>query len=152
MLIKQLDLSDINEYESEITDCLQTCLEITFQNGECEIAKDKIESLKTHLERGSAYPFGAFENEVMIGFLWAYPISSPLQEVFHVAYIAVNEASRGRGIGSMLLNAAEKKAQDLGLNYIELIVGAENNGAIMFYSKQGYSMGRHILSKCIKDK
>lgn len=53
--------------------------------------------------------------------------------------IAVGEKYRGKGIGTKLLEAAEKYALDTGLNVIQLEVRC-NSRAVELYQRRGYSV------------
>ena len=85
----------------------------------------------------------------MLGFLWGYPIDTPIETVFHIAYISVEERSRGRGIGRQLLEEAEKICKQLGLNHVELIVGKKNYDAIRFYNNCEYNVNQYMLRKLV---
>jgi ribosomal protein S18 acetylase RimI-like enzyme len=52
--------------------------------------------------------------------------------------IAVSRGAAGRGIGSMLLHAAEDEARRRGVLRVHLEVRADNSTAIRFYEKAGY--------------
>ncbi len=54
-----------------------------------------------------------------------------------IRFMAVSENAQGKGIGKMLINAAEKKAKDLGLNRI--ILQAREN-AVPFYKACKYQI------------
>jgi ribosomal protein S18 acetylase RimI-like enzyme len=64
-----------------------------------------------------------------------------------IAYMAVEEALRGRGIGRALLDAVEVHAREKGLPAIALMVTASNQGAASLYGKAGYLAERMLLCK-----
>jgi ribosomal protein S18 acetylase RimI-like enzyme len=64
-----------------------------------------------------------------------------------IAYMAVEEAFRGRGIGRALLDAAEAHAREKGLPAIALMVTEANRGAASLYGKAGYVVERLLLCK-----
>lgn len=54
-----------------------------------------------------------------------------------IRFMAVSEKAQGKGIGKLLITAAEKKAKELGMNYI--ILQAREN-AVPFYQACNYSI------------
>ncbi|HEY1682965.1 MAG TPA: GNAT family N-acetyltransferase [Candidatus Tumulicola sp.] len=64
-----------------------------------------------------------------------------------VAYMAVEPQLQRSGIGAALLQAAERKAIELGLPYIALMVTEENTAAQALYGSGGYATERRLLSK-----
>lgn len=148
MYIRKLKLNDIVEYREDIYELLTICFKHTYK---LEISNDVIDKkyigLINYIESGKAYIFGAIEDEALIGFLWGYPVSTPVETVFHVAYISVIETKRRCGIGQKLITEAEKVCKELGLNQVELIVGAENFSALSFYKQSGYLIDRYCLRK-----
>lgn len=148
MYIRKLKLNDIVEHQEDIYKLLIICFKNTYK---LEISNDVIDKkyigLINYIESGRAYIFGAIDDEALIGFLWGYPVHTPVETVFHVAYISVVETKRRLGIGQKLMNEAEKLCKELGLNQMELIVGAENSSALSFYKQSGYIIDRYCLRK-----
>lgn len=76
-----------------------------------------------------------------------------------IEYLWVSEATRGRGLGSELMQEAEQQAQALGCSH--LLVDTFSFQALPFYQKLGYQlqmslpdfphagMQRHYLSKAL---
>jgi len=54
-----------------------------------------------------------------------------------IRFMAVSEKAQGKGIGKLLITAAEKKAKELGMNYI-ILQSREN--AVPFYQACNYSI------------
>lgn len=59
-----------------------------------------------------------------------------------LVYIGVKDQFRNKGVGTMLLNEAEKKFKELNLNEFELDVETKNIDAIKFYEKKGFIIVR----------
>jgi len=59
---------------------------------------------------------------------------------FYVQGFAVDEGLRGRGIGSELMDAMERRARAAGSKRLILNVAAKNQGARRFYSRRGLAV------------
>ena len=57
--------------------------------------------------------------------------------------LAVNPAHRGRGIATLLIQAAQSWAQQRGLARLQLEVAVDNAGAIQLYRKLGFHLLGH---------
>jgi GNAT superfamily N-acetyltransferase len=57
----------------------------------------------------------------------------------HVAELAVSDRHQNRGIGSLLLQAAEDWGRRMGAEFASLEFHNENKGAGLFYQKMGYN-------------
>lgn len=66
-----------------------------------------------------------------------------------VAYTAVEPASRGRGVGRALLDAAEQRARKMGLQYLSLMVTDDNAPARALYDRAGFVTERRMLTKVL---
>ncbi len=64
-----------------------------------------------------------------------------------VAYMAVEPHARRRGIGRMLLDAAEEEARAKGFPAIALMVTEQNESARALYAASGYATERRLLCK-----
>ena len=58
---------------------------------------------------------------------------------FYVNTLAVYPADRNHGLGAVLLDAAERKARKARCSFLLLEVAEENEGALRFYERHGYS-------------
>jgi len=67
----------------------------------------------------------------------------------HVATIVVAESHRGRGLGRVLMSAAETYAKEKGAEDIKLEVMAFNADALDFYRELGYGNFSFRLSKSL---
>jgi len=67
-----------------------------------------------------------------------------IESVGHVITIDVLAKARRTGVGSMLLSQAEDKLRDGGCRTVLLETGVDNDSAIRFYKKHGYSVMRTL--------
>lgn len=63
--------------------------------------------------------------------------------------ICVAAGSRGRGIGTLLMSAAERWASSLGAVDMQLVVWEFNEGAVRLYKELGYSLRAHAMGKSL---
>lgn len=73
------------------------------------------------------------------------PIIHPRQYVL-VDTLVVDEAARGKGIGTALMKVAHNWAREHGIYEMELGVFAFNTTALRLYEKLGYKIIRHRMS------
>ncbi|MBX5320247.1 GNAT family N-acetyltransferase [Staphylococcus caprae] len=62
------------------------------------------------------------------------------KDEFHISMLATLPEARGKGVGTRLLNFAEKKAQKEGFNKLSLTVVKDNDKALNLYKKFGFSI------------
>ena len=110
-------------------------------------AYEKIGSLIVHLRDDTAIVYGAFEDDELIAFIWAYVHQFREETRMYVSEIRVKEEYRRHGIGSQMLRMVEDKAKELGIGAIYLHAEANNPEAIRFYKTSGYCEERIQLRK-----
>ncbi|HEY5340689.1 MAG TPA: GNAT family N-acetyltransferase, partial [Candidatus Aquilonibacter sp.] len=66
-----------------------------------------------------------------------------------VAYMAVDPAHRGAGVGAALLARAEDEARRRGVPYMALMVTKENAAARALYDRAGYRVERRLMCKML---
>lgn len=64
-----------------------------------------------------------------------------------VAFVAVEEQRRGRGIGRALVRAAEREARRRDLPHLSLMVGSHNEPARALYASEGFQPERILMTK-----
>ena len=110
-------------------------------------AEQKIESMIEHVSNGSAMVFGVFDDENLIGYVWAYEHSYRDEVRVYVNEIHVEELYRNRGVGSQLLYAVERMARQRGYHALYIHAEGNNDGAIRLYENEGYVVERVQLRK-----
>lgn len=71
----------------------------------------------------------------------------PESDHAYLAEISVSPERRGHGVGSALLDAAERAAAERGARTIRLVVVAANDGAQRVYSRRGYERSHVVMTK-----
>lgn len=112
-----------------------------------EEAYEKIRSLIDHLKDDTATVFGAFKDDELVAFIWAYVHQFREENRMYVSEIRVKEEHRKHGIGSQLLRLIEDRAKELGFGAIYLHAEANNPEAIGFYKAAGYCEERIQMRK-----
>ena len=59
---------------------------------------------------------------------------------WYIQMVAVSPDARGRGIGSILLDEAQRRAHETGCVRLALDVDVQNTGAIRLYERLGYAI------------
>lgn len=145
MKIKKCSLDDILDLQKIYR---QTFFE-TFseQNSEenMRIFLDKAyseEKLKSEIEDKESETFLAVENQKILGVLKINTgnaeTESGLENSLEIQRIYILKESKGLGIGTVLMNFAEKKARELGVSFIWLGVWEKNFPAQKFYTDKGF--------------
>lgn len=62
-----------------------------------------------------------------------------------IGLLAVDERFRGKGIGTMLIQAACMRARELGYNELSVSTQKENKSACSFYEKMGFNKDKEIF-------
>ena len=78
--------------------------------------------------------FSAWDNSKLVGLVNAIDDG---ELTAYVHYLCVNPDYQGQGIGGLLLDKIKEKYKD----YLYIIVIAENEGLIKFYSQNGFQQG-----------
>ena len=107
----------------------------------------KMDDLIGHLADNTAIVYGAFDDEELIAFIWAYVHPFREETRMYVSEIRVKENYRRQGIGSQLLRLVEVKAKELGLGAIYLHAEANHPEAVKFYQTTGFREERIQLRK-----
>ena len=76
----------------------------------------------------------------MIEILDGIFLSDIKEDDYYFAIVAVDEDSRGQGIGSLIIEEGIKLARKQGCKRVVLDVDIENKGALRFYEKLGFTI------------
>jgi len=107
-------------------------------------AKQDVAFLKNIILEEKSDIFVAEVDNNIAGFLLIQELSTPPYSCivqYNYAYIMdviVGGQYQSKGIGSLLLRKSKKWAEERKLDYLELSVLAENNGAFTLYEKHGF--------------
>jgi ribosomal protein S18 acetylase RimI-like enzyme len=76
----------------------------------------------------------------LVGLLAAY-CNDPFGRAGYITSVSVEQAWRGKGIASRLLDQCVRHLQELGFEWIELEVDPANESAVRLYAKKGFRAG-----------
>ena len=134
MKIRKIKVFDVEKNEIILKKLLKEMLELKFDKCEEKI-EDVYNNMKIFIKDGSAILIGAFEEDKIIGFVWAYLIK---EKTYHINYFAVDENKRSLGIGQKLLDKLYEIAKENNIKNIELLVEANNIKAIKKYKNNEF--------------
>lgn len=146
MEIRFVAEDDLIKNEDVLKKLIEENLRINFKciDNLSELAVNGYNDMIRFIRDGSAIIIGAFESSDLVGFLWAYTRDFLGEQRLYITHIIVGSNVRYSGIGKQLLLTLEGIAQK---KKIELIATVENEGAIKFYKKNGFTEERVQLEK-----
>jgi ribosomal protein S18 acetylase RimI-like enzyme len=103
------------------------------------------------IESSDADLFIVLDGSAIIGLMHIEEKTTPPYSSFvphkyaDVAALFVDPTYRGQGVGDRLIRAGKKWAKARQLDYLELFVLAENDGALRFYEKMGFQTMSHNM-------
>ena len=143
MKIVQFDSNDVSTYFEQLFELKCRSLKMSFRDGECEnieqTCREKLLELPGYIENKKAIVFGALEEDVLIGFLWAYPRTFFNQPRMFVNGIAVLENFEGTVIAKALMSELVKYSKNADYQAIDLTAAPFNENAIGFYRYLGFN-------------
>ena len=101
-------------------------------------ADEKIGELITHLQTHTCISYGAFENDKIIGYIWAYPHPFRDETRMYISELSVKKDHRRQGVGTALMNLVETRAREEGFPALYLHAEAGSAEATRFYEAAGY--------------
>lgn len=154
MNIRLMTADDLSIYKNDIALFIYESVRMSnYEDGYCLCqAEQKCDELHGYLMSDRAIIVGAFEDNCMLGFLWAYEY--PFREDknrLYVSIVHVKEKYRNQHIGARLLEKIETVAKERNFDAIYLHAEASNVRACRFYEHMQYSCERVQLVKQLND-
>ena len=149
MKLEKVNISLFNKYKEDFSKYILFVLEENFNGDLTYEANKSIENMEKFINDESAYIIGAFEEEKLIGFIWAYKKLFNRKEKIHISYLFVDSNFRRQGIASKLFKCIVEYAHKNNIKELELMVTNDNKNAINFYEKLGFSIERLNLCKVL---
>lgn len=155
MRIKALTTNDFINNKSTILELLVETYMLNFDISKAKsevICKGKIEELLEYLNQNHVILIGAYQEELLVGFLWSYKHEFFGEKRLHINQIVVQTDYRGKKVGSKLMEAVEEVAKEQKINTIDLFVSEDNLKAINMYDSIGYMTERRYMKKNIQER
>lgn len=151
-IIKKIDRQKLVKYKNDILRLLAENYSINLGNhmNVTEVAEKKYEELIGFEADGSAILYGAFKDNVMLGFMWAYVRGVFGQDRIHLEHIIVDKTARRQGVGKKLLEKLNEEALEKKIDIIELFTTLNNKNAVSFYENNEYEKVRVLMEKRVK--
>ena len=132
----------LRKYRPEDFDRLLEIDQVCFVEG---IAYNAAE-LRFFLTMPSAIAWVGMEGEVIQGFIVADRFRQRRASRFMGRIITIDVAppAQHTGLGTLLLTSSEKDLREAGCDYVSLEVAVDNEPALRFYKKHGYSVLRAL--------
>jgi len=112
--------------------------------------KSKAEEILKYLETGRALLFSAFDDDKIIGFLWAYPRIFFDEQRIYINSMIIKSDYRGKGLGRLLISKLEEYAKQMNIFIIDVSTASFKTDAIKFYEDLGFESERVQLRKELK--
>lgn len=128
----------------------QNALECSYMSSfELKEAENKIHELIEHIKTQTAICYGLFDNNTLVGYIWAYQHSFREELRVYINEIRILEDYRGKGFGAKLIKTVEKEAMNAGIKAVYIHAEATNHNAIRLYKRLGFEPERIQLRKGI---
>jgi ribosomal protein S18 acetylase RimI-like enzyme len=100
------------------------------------------EEMRYFLSMPTAISLVGLQDEAIMGFLIAdtYRSRRSSRSAGKIITIDVAPAAQHSGLGALLMSSAEAGLKDAGCDYVSLEVAVDNEPALSFYKKHGYSV------------
>ena len=149
MQVRELGSSDLTNHEKEIRQLIKETVVCSFPDN---IIPDNYYDetychVKGYLEDGKAVVFAAIENDSILGWAWCHPIDRFESHRLHIAFLAVMENARGKGIGHKLMDHVIAYADREGFDGLDLMVTQEDKAAVKLYKDYGFETERLLMRK-----
>lgn len=112
-----------------------------------KISKMYYENMCEFCKNGSAILLGAFNENVLVGFHWAYEISWGGEKRIHSYFIAVNEFYQNISVGTKLQEMLEKVAISRKIYIIDTNCEKRNIQSYRYHLKQGFTVESYRMLK-----
>ena len=148
MEYRLLKPSDVAKYRIQMVELMEIVLNdnITqkYPPNQAEIYVGKISG---YIEDGSAIVSGAFDNENLIGFSWAYELSIFGERRVHIDMIGVNQEYRKQGVARKLIDIQIEEIKKRNINILEAMTTKANSNSYNWFRSMGFKDERIKVRK-----
>ena len=101
-------------------------------------AEQYVSKIPGYIEDGSAIVAGAFENNNLVGFSWAYELSIFGERRAHIDMIGVDPNYRRQGIARRLVDIQIDEIKNRGIHIIEAMTTRSNENSYNWFHSMGF--------------
>lgn len=111
-----------------------------------------VDFARDYMDKKNVYSLIAIDEGTPVGFIVFEQGKSEhddtaIKEFIEIYELMVDSSYRGKGLGRMLMSAAEEKSKELGYDWVKLYCSSYNDSALGFYEGLGYSDRQRLLFK-----
>lgn len=138
MEYRLLKPSDVAKHRIQMVELMEVVLSDNItQNYPPNQAEVYVEKIGGYIEDGSAIVSGAFDNDKLIGFSWAYELSIFGERRVHIDMIGVNQEYRKQGVARNMVDIQIEETKKRNINILEAMTTKANLNSYNWF----YSMG-----------
>lgn len=141
----------INNFERIIE--LRNLIDSNHSLNNNDINRKKISELVDYISEDKAIVFGAFDDNLLIGFIWGYPRIFFLEKRIFINALIVDAQYKGNGIGKLLVNKLmEYCKNEKGYYSFDVMTNPNNINALGFYKHLGFIEEKIQLKMNLKNE
>lgn len=127
-------------------------LEELFKNLNILDITETIKKLSLFITQKMCVCLGAYEENELIGILWAYKREFSSELRYHINYFSVKTKNQNQGIGKKLLEKLKDIVKEEKIKVIDLNVDINNEQAKKFYKKNNFEEEKILLHLNLGEK
>ena len=110
------------------------------------------ENMSTYIDADKADVFCAFDKEIIVGLIWAFPLQFRDELRMHIKAMIVEPKYRKQGLSQLLLREVDKAALARSITVVDTYVDWSNIKARYAYEKHGLIPDRVLVRKKLINK
>lgn len=139
MECRLLKPDDVPSHQTELISLMEIVLEDNIsQKYPSNQAAVYVGKISGYIEDGSAIVSGAFVDEQLVGFSWAYELSIFGERRVHIDMIGVNPKYRRQGIAQNLIDIQIEEMKKRDIHIIEAMTTRSNLNAYNWFHSMGF--------------
>ncbi|WP_165157805.1 GNAT family N-acetyltransferase [Parabacteroides sp. ZJ-118] len=107
----------------------------------------RVENLKSYLESGNTFFWGAIKDNRLLGYYWAYICDTDNEKTWEIRSNYISEKARGYGLGMLSYISGLRKAIAEGCKKSRSMYASFNNVTAMIYNCLGYEITNIEVAK-----
>ena len=103
-----------------------------------DLAEQYVDKMPRYIEDGSAIIVGAFYENKLIGFSWAYELLIFQERRIHIDMIGVDPEFRSKGIATRMVDIQIEEAKKRDISIIEAMTTRNNENSYNWFHSMGF--------------